>query len=63
MLNVQIIADLIKQCVPLIAWGIFQAIWGAMNKLISIKAVKYKLFYRLDTLNIGVICIVHVSNL
>ena len=50
MLHAQFIADLIKQCVRLSAWGIFQAIWGVMNKLISIKAMKYKLFYRLGTL-------------
>ena len=49
MLHAQVIVDLIEQCVWLSAWGIFQTIWGVMKKLISIKAVKYKLFYRLDT--------------
>ena len=49
VLHAQFIADLVEQFGRLSAWGIFQAIWGVMNKLISIKAMKYKLFYRLDT--------------
>ena len=62
-LNAQIIADLIKQCVRLSAWGIFQPIWGVMNKLISIKAMKYKLFYRLDTLKMHITPMFRVATL
>ena len=63
MLNAQIIADLIKQCVRLSAWGIFQDLSGVMNKLISIKAMKYKLFYRLDTLTMHITPMFRVSTL
>ena len=63
MLHAQIIADLIKQCVRLSAWGIFQAIWGAMNKLISIKAMKYELFYRLGILTMHITPMFRVSTL
>ena len=63
VLNAQIIADLIKQCVRLSAWGIFQAIWGAMNKLISIKAMKYELFYRLGILTMHITPMFRVSTL
>ena len=62
-LNAQIIADLIKQCVRLSAWGIFQAIWGVMNKLISIKAMKYELFFRLDTFTMHITPMFRVSTL
>ena len=34
VLDAQFIADLIEQCARLSAWGIFQDIWGVMNKLI-----------------------------
>ena len=62
-LNAQIIVDLIKQCVRLSAWGIFQDIWGVMNKLISIKAMEYELFYRLDTLKMHITPMFRVSTL
>ena len=62
-LNAQMIANLIKQCVRLSAWSIFQAIWGVMNKLISIKAMKYKLFYRLGTLTMHITPMFRVSTL
>ena len=60
-LNAQIIADLIKQCVRLSAWDIFQTIWRVMNKLISIKAMKYELFYRLGTLIMHIMPMFRVS--
>ena len=51
VLHAQFIADLVEQFGRLSAWGIFQAIWGVMNKLISIKSNEIQIILQIRHLN------------